>query len=307
MGRRKVQFVLPRLNDCGGDMTKKWYVEYSFRNEMNGKLERFRVYEGFMSIDSAKKRKEHAQGIITEIRDRILDGWTPFDMESVVCNNHIAYNIQSRVYGNRERTEKNLFFHINAFLEEKKPVVKKKTYQDYSSKLRIFHQWLYSKGKKDIFAQDVTNDMMTDFCYYLINTRELERRTIKDFKQRVSQLYNWMIKKKFLSRNPVYDLPEGRQMADHSAQPMTKQDAKTLLNHIKKNDEQLYLFCSMIFYCAIRPGTELRLLKIKDINFFTNTITIRGENAKTEEGIVNIPPKLQRILRTMKITTYNRE
>ncbi|MFV0332256.1 MAG: DNA adenine methylase, partial [Dysgonomonas sp.] len=83
--------------------------------------------------------------------------------------------------------------------------------------------------------------------------------------------------------------------------------AKTLLNHIKKNDEQLYLFCSMIFYCAIRPGTELRLLKIKDINFFTNTITIRGENAKTEEGIVNIPPKLQRILRTMKITTYNRE
>lgn len=307
MGRRKVKFVLPKLNNCGGDMKKEWYVEYSYRDERIDKLERFRVYERFKQIDTAKKRYEHAQNIINEITEKILIGWTPFDFENIVINNNIAYNIQARVYGSREKTEKNLFFYINAFLEEKKPIVRKKTYQDYTSKLRIFHQWLYSKGKKNIFAQDITNDMMSEFSYYLINERKLERRTIKDFTARISQLYNWMIKKGFTNKNPVYDLPEGKQKADHSAQPMTKEDAKLLLDHMKKNDEQVYLFCSMIFYCAIRPGTELRLLKVKDINFFTNTIIIREENAKTTEGIINMPPEMIRILKSIKISSYNRD
>lgn len=307
MGRRKVKFVLPKLNNCGGDMKKEWYVEYSYRDERIDKLERFRVYERFKQIDTAKMRYEHAQNIINEITEKILSGWTPFDLENIIINNNIAYNIQARVYGSRERSEKNLFFYINAFLEEKKPIVSKKTYQDYTSKLRIFHQWLYSKGKKNIFAQDITNDMMSEFSYYLINERKLERRTIRDFTARISQLYNWMIKKRFTNKSPVYDLPEGKQRADHSAQPMTKEDAKLLLNHMKKNDEQVYLFCAMIFYCAIRPGTELRLLKVKDINFFTNTITIREENAKTTEGIINMPPEIIRILKSMKISSYDRD
>ena len=307
MGRRKVKFVLPRLIDCGGDLSKEWYVEYSYRDERIDKLERYRIYEGFKQIDTAKKRQEHAQNIIKEITDKILSGWTPFDLESVVINNRIAYNIQARFYGSRETTDKNLFYYINTFLEEKSPILKKKTHQDYTSKLRIFYQWLLSKGKKGIFAHDVTNEIITEFCYYLINDRQLERRTIKDFIARISQLYNWMIKRNFVNKSPVYELPEGRQRADHSAQPMTRDDAKYLLNYIKENDEQVYLFCAMIFYCAIRPGTELRLLKVKDINFFTNTIRIREENAKTTQGIINMPPEIQKIIKSMNISTYDRE
>ncbi|MFV0538832.1 MAG: tyrosine-type recombinase/integrase [Dysgonomonas sp.] len=307
MGRRKVKFILPRLNNCGGNLKKEWYVEYSYRDERNDKLERFRVYEGFKLIESAKKRYDHAQNIINEISVKILNGWTPFDLDNIVINNNIAYNIQSRVYGSREKTDKNLFYYINLFLEEKKPLLKKKSHQDYTSKLRIFYQWLYSKGKKDIFVQDINNDMMAEFCFHLINIRKLEKRTIRDFSARISQLYNWLIKKGYANKNPVYDLPEGKQTGDHSAQPMTKEEAKLLLNHIKKRDEQVYLFCAMIFYCAIRPGTELRLLKVRDINFFTNTITIREENAKTTEGIINMPPEMVRILKTMKISSYNRD
>jgi integrase len=33
MARRRKEVVMPHLNDCGGDLTKKWYVEYSIRDE----------------------------------------------------------------------------------------------------------------------------------------------------------------------------------------------------------------------------------------------------------------------------------
>jgi integrase len=306
MGRRKVKFVLPRLNDCKGKLNLAWYVEYSYRDERNDKLERFRIYEGFKQLQTAQERYDLANNIIKEITDKIINGWNPFDIDKVIINNHIAYNIHAKVYGNREHTGKNFFYYMNLFLEEKKPLLAKKTTQDYTSKLRLFHQWLISKGKGDIYAQEITNELVSDYILHLINIGR-EKHTIKDSRQRICQVLNWLVRKQVLIKNPVYDLPTPKQHSDHSAQPMTQKEASKLLNFIKKKNKQLYLFCSMIFYCAIRPGTELRLLKVKDINFFTKTITIRVENGKTGEGVINIPPKLLEILEKMKISTYSRE
>ncbi|MBD8349332.1 tyrosine-type recombinase/integrase [Dysgonomonas sp. HGC4] len=306
MGRRKVKFVLPKLNDCGGDLKLKWYVEYSYRDENNDKLERFRVYEGFSILPTTNERYTHAEAIITEISTKILTGWNPFDIDKVTINNHIQYNIQSRVYGNREETEKNLFYYMNTYLEERRPTLSRKTMQDYTSKLRMFHQWLQSEGKGEIYAQEITNDIISDYIFSLIN-KGREKHTVKDSRQRISQVLNWLVKKQILIKNPIFDLPEARQHLDHSAQPMTKAEASYLLNYIKKKDKQLYLFCSMLFYCAIRPGTELRLLKVKDINLFNNSISIRIENGKKGEGVVNIPPKLAQTLEKMRITSCNRE
>lgn len=306
MGRRKVKFVLPRLNDCKGKLDLAWYVEYSYRDERNDKLERFRIYEGFKQLQTAQERYDLANNIIKEITDKIINGWNPFDIDKVIINNHIAYNIHAKVYGNREHTGKNFFYYMNLFLEEKKPLLAKKTAQDYTSKLRLFHQWLISKGKGDIYAQEITNESVSDYILHLINIGR-EKHTIKDSRQRICQVLNWLVRKQVLIKNPIYDLPTPKQHSDHSAQPMTQKEASKLLNFIKKKNKQLYLFCSMIFYCAIRPGTELRLLKVKDINFFTKTITIRVENGKTGEGVINIPPKLLEILEKMKISTYSRE
>ena len=43
MARRKKEIVMPHLNDCGGDLTKKWYVEYSIRNPKTDKMEGLRI------------------------------------------------------------------------------------------------------------------------------------------------------------------------------------------------------------------------------------------------------------------------
>ncbi|SHE56130.1 tyrosine-type recombinase/integrase [Dysgonomonas macrotermitis] len=306
MGRRKVKFVLPKLNDGGGKLSALWYVEYSYRDERNDKLDRFRIYEGFKALQTTDERYNHANAIIKEISDKILSGWNPFELEKVVFNNHIAYNIQARVYGNREESEKNFFYYINAFLGEKKPLLAIKTMQDYTSKLRMFYHWLQTKGLDNIYAGEISNDHVSDYIYTLIE-KGRERHTIKDTKQRISQVLNWLVKKRVIKSNPVYDVPDGKQHYDHSAQPMTQDEASFLLSYIKERNEQLYLFCSMIFYCAIRPGTELRLLKVKDINLFTKTITIRPENAKTTQGIVNMPKKLIEILSEIKISLNERE
>ncbi|MFV0329523.1 MAG: tyrosine-type recombinase/integrase [Dysgonomonas sp.] len=306
MGRRKLKFVLPRLNDCGGKLNASWYIEYSFRDEKIDKLERFRIYEGFSSLTTVEERYKHAKVIIDDLTRRIASGWTPFD-QLVTYDNQILYHNQAKVYGRRNTSEKDLHYYINLFLNDKIPQISEKSGMEYKSKLRLFHQWLDAKGYQNIFAHEITNDHICDYILFLIKERSLEKRTILKTKQHLRQLFDFIVNKKIIDKNPVYNIPDARQSADHSAQPMSQHEASVLMNHIKKNDTQVWLFCSMLFYCAIRPGTELRLLKVKDINFINETIRIREENAKGSEGFVNIPPPLMTILRDLNISANDRE
>lgn len=39
--------ILPKLYDANGDIRKKWFVYFSYRNPADNKMTRFRVFEGF--------------------------------------------------------------------------------------------------------------------------------------------------------------------------------------------------------------------------------------------------------------------
>lgn len=307
MGRRKLSFVLPRLNDRKGDLKAAWYIEYSIRNENTDKLERFKIYEGFSILLTAKEKYSHAKTIIDTITQKIVSGWTPFDVSVVEIDNQLMYYNQTKVFSNRERTEKNLFYYVNLFLEPKLLQLSEKSVLDYKSKMRLFFQWLESIGRKEIFPCEVTHEIISDYIIYLIETRKLEKRTILKSKQHIRQFFDFLVNEKIIEVNPCFNLPDARQKEDHSAQPMAQYEASHLLEYIKSQDKQLYLFCAMIFYCAIRPGKELRLLKIKDINFFTGNICIREENAKVNLGFVTMPAKLIEILIEMNVSINNRE
>jgi integrase len=67
--------------------------------------------------------------------------------------------------------------------------------------------------------------------------------------------------------------------------------------------------CCFIYYTAIRPGTELRLMKFNQINFQSRTITVRNElskNSKTET--IDIPENLYHLLvDKWNLNTYDSE
>jgi hypothetical protein len=47
---------MPHLNDCCGDLTKKWYVEYSIRNPQSGKMERIWIYDEINPFSTFRER-----------------------------------------------------------------------------------------------------------------------------------------------------------------------------------------------------------------------------------------------------------
>lgn len=65
----------------------------------------------------------------------------------------------------------------------------------------------------------------------------------------------------------------------------------------------------MQFFCAIRPGTELRLLKIKHINFWSHNILINIIDSKMQrEEVINIPNQLFSLMtNTYQLQNYDKE
>ena len=107
------------------------------------------------------------------------------------------------------------------------------------------------------------------------------------------QLWEYSRKRGEVDAIPFDNVAFPRKKKDQGADIIQKDDLKILLPYIKEHDPQLYLACIIQYYCFIRPGRELRLLKISDIALKEGYIIIRQENAKNKlRQIVTMPQQL---------------
>lgn len=95
--------ILPRLNDCNGDIHRQWFVYYSFLDPRTGNMKRFKLYNGFASLHSTEARYEHADKMIDEYSSKLLSGWNPFEKrEAVIYDDEIMYYQESEILGRRK-------------------------------------------------------------------------------------------------------------------------------------------------------------------------------------------------------------
>lgn len=70
------KFKEPFLQDCGGDLSKRWYVEYSYHDEKQQKCIRKRVYSN-LKHRMRKRRYTEADKLIAELTKKLNAGWRP--------------------------------------------------------------------------------------------------------------------------------------------------------------------------------------------------------------------------------------
>ncbi|WP_130736928.1 hypothetical protein [Flavobacterium sp. J27] len=74
-------FSKPKIYDAKGDLSKRWYVYYSFRNPTTGKLERQTpIYAGINNHKTVSERREAAKNLCWAIENLLKNG-----LESLLC------------------------------------------------------------------------------------------------------------------------------------------------------------------------------------------------------------------------------
>ncbi|MFR5683798.1 MAG: tyrosine-type recombinase/integrase [Clostridia bacterium] len=210
----------------------------------------------------------------------------------------INYQHENVKYSHKKKSSKTIRCLLSNYLSQCKTSLKKKSYQTYQSRLRVFNQFMERHKYSDLDISVISNNIIIEFFKEIINETQLDSVTIKNYRINISAFFCDLVKQKIISQNPVHDLPKAQKRKDAAPLPILPNDLKTLLITIQERDPQLYLACLIQYFCAVRPGNELHNLKVKHINFWAGTITISVLSGKMRERVINIPEQFLKILTT---------
>jgi integrase len=307
--RRKKMIILPKLNAPEGE-NQKWFVYFSVRNPRTDKMVRFKRSGQLNSIKSEKTRREEADRMIEEYRQKLKAGWTPYvDDVEVIYEDNLKYCGVSDIYNTKRASNRTLNYYSNKFLEHIKGEIRSATLHTYTSKIRTLNAWVDARGDAQNDISAVSNNEIVEFFQFLINERKLSGNSITKYKQILFSLFEYVVEFGHLRLNPVYNLPKCNRINDQAARPVYQNDIKQFKEVIAETDPQLWMAIEFEFYCYIRPGTELRLLKIGDIDFARGLIFIGREHFKTKrENVKEIPRHfLNKIRNDYQLHTYPRD
>jgi len=294
MSKRKAIIILPRLIDFDGDVTKRWYIEYSIRDAITGRMQRCRDSKVMNAIKDVKRRRAYCEKRINELTKQINLGETAVQNKRVIYDDQLEYSYSAKLYGRQRVSNVTVRTYLSEFLARKKSEIIPHSYSTYTSKLRIFCSWLDFRGLSGNHVSTITQENICEFFHFIITQKQVSRVTILKYRQILYNFFKFLqVNKRVIPFNPVYQIPNLGLMKDEAPVPIPEETRNILQSYMMQYDRQLWLVCMMQFYCAIRPGQELRLMKIGDINFDTHSIVVRPDIAKNrQKETVDIPDQL---------------
>lgn len=248
----------PKIYDAKGDLNKRWYVYYSYRNPITKKLERQTpIYAGVNNYKTLKERKEAAKNLRDAISKILKNGFNPY---SDLLEDKKDYSIKECV---------SLVFDL------KKATLSEKSYSDFKSRINRFSKWLFSNTglTEDNSIHFISKKIVITYLNQVLE--ESSARNRNNTRICLSMFYgaledNEIVKTNFVSKiNVLKTSPERNKT-------YSKKQEAAIFEKLEQ-DQILKLFVQFISYNFLRPIEVIRL-KIKDINLEEKKVFVRAKN-----------------------------
>ena len=180
---------------------------------------------------------------------------------------------------------------LQDFLLDRKVAISKGTYDSYASKFNVIDAWVRGNN----ISIDAWDDRTVSKLFnHLASERGLDKSTCKNYKVALSVFFDFALRWGYMTTKPSFDLVTfPKKKDDKGATVIAQPDLKKLLGTIEKSKKQLHLVMMTEYYCALRPGSEIRLMRAKEVDLNSGVIRIPPERAKSRrKEIVTMPEQL---------------
>jgi integrase len=182
---------------------------------------------------------------------------------------------------------------LPGFILERQMQAKYKNSQSYLHNCSVFIEWLKDNSLHHLPLRKIDHEIIAKFFQFLAMDKHLDRPTCEKYFMHLRLFFRYAQERGEIREVPFDLVKFPKKGLDKSPEVIREGHLKILLDRIKEKDPQLYLACMIQYYCFIRPGRELRLLKIRDIDLNQGVIKIVQENAKNNlRQIVTMPNQL---------------
>ncbi|WP_114752277.1 tyrosine-type recombinase/integrase [Pleomorphovibrio marinus] len=279
----KLNYRLPKIYDASGNLSKQWFVYYSFLNPETKKFQRFRIFQDINSGSTKAERMEKARLVQLAMAELLEDGFNPFE----------------------DQAHDNTFTIINCidiFLEAVKDRIRPKSYNRYFYEFRLMKQWFIDQGLQNLHISQVKKN-------HIFNHLEFARqhgdwtsgKTYNTHKSNISRLFNFFINNydEVLDKNPVETI-ESKPVITRGNQPYNENEFKAIQKVILENDPYLWRICQFVYYAAVRNEQEGLNLKVKHIDWGAGKLVLPPEITKAKSTqFIPIYPEFKKILLEM--------
>ena len=272
-------FKTAKLYDAGGDLTKRWYIYYSFRSPETGK---YRLFQRWIpqKIMTCSGRRDCAHKMIKSINQKLRQGFNPF--------------------AQIEKKYSTISLAMNYVVSIKETSCRKRTHHTYSSMVNTFTDWLKKKRIENLPVDDFNYYHAQEFMDYTKAKLKNSNRTHNNRVTAMRTMFKVLVKREWILINP-FERIEMMPEEQPEIIAFTVDELMIMQQHLPAWSYDLYVCACLIFYCFIRPQEMVRL-KVSNIYLVNRAIVIPGHASKNKkQEVVHIPDALMPVLLNMNL------
>lgn len=265
--KRLKKYTTPKIYNAGGDMSKRWYVYYYFRNPETQRLQLQNPI--FNGVNYIKDKKERISAInnLRDIVEHILeDGFDPYASE-------LPQQMKTNHY-----LEECVLFAFDYWQK----TISENALRDYKSRINRFKTWSYQNGLRYTPIDKYTKKHIISFLNETLKTSSPKNRN--NYRITLSAFFSLLEKNDYVEQNPVSSI-EILKVKVQRNRTYSSVQQEDIFAYLQQNDPQLFLFVKFVSYNFLRP-IEVARLQVKDINFKDKLLTVKTKTTTLKTKII---------------------
>ncbi|WP_243472789.1 tyrosine-type recombinase/integrase [Winogradskyella sp. MH6] len=296
----KKQFSEPKIFDADGDLTKRWYVYFSYRNPKSGKLQRMKNIYG---KTNGFKTKAERYAALNLYRKRLLkllrEGYSPFQDNTELYKSkqnpkHVQSNILksdqptslvAEVELTKNESTKNVLSvkeALNKAIILKTNIVSPTTLSDYRSRINQFQKWLLNHYETVDDINQINKKMVVEFLNHVQLSTSPRNRN--NYRTVLSSIFQVLEDNEIISKNFISQIKAIRSMPKRH-KTYSPKEQEDIFDYLENHDKLLLLYIKFISYNMLRP-IEVCRLRVKDIDIEERKLSFQAKNKVLKTKII---------------------
>lgn len=286
------KYVLAALNDRGGSMAERWYIDFQAWDAVAKKLKKKRVWVP-SKMKTPKERRKWGQEKVAVINKHLLEGFHFKAAPTAEATPAPAPEPAPRKYS--------LLEGIEHAIEIKQAAGRVRTKQTYKGFLGVFRQWAVNHP---VQVENFSQKQAYEFLDYLKQSRGVGNTTRNNYLRQLKALLNELVRREIVSKNVclnIGELPEetGRNIA------FTREQQTNVEAYLQQFQPELYRFTRFVYFAFLRPA-ELLQIRLKHVDLQNRKIIVHSSISKNKkQQSVTLAKPLYELLKGMELEGLN--
>lgn len=289
----KPNYSTPKIYNAGGDLTKRWYVYYSFKNPETGKMERQDpIYADVNRLFKTLSTRTKAINILRDaVEDILKAGFSPMAKKidfSKIFENLKIFNpglvLQPEKTLDINEGEKTLTVSeaVKYALKIWESTLGENTYPDYKGRINQFEKWLTEHSYNNQCISKIKKRTVVNYLNEVLFRTSPKNRN--NSRAVLSAFFGLLEDEEYIDINFVSTI-KVLSAPPKKNRTYTPTQEREILNYLFHNDKILDLFIKFVSYNFLRP-VEAARLRVMDIDVIGKKMRFKAKNQPVKTKII---------------------